>query len=361
MADESPWVVINGRRGAWAVIDGKRMFVERSRDVKRQAWRKPAFRYSAAEIARLDRLEEREKKATARREKEAAKEKKRKANLKKKAKAEAEAREERNRRIREGLPDPNLKLSSSQPQLSDFFPVVGRRSAATAKVSPVGLAEEPEQDSGVKRARVRGDPEWDELEAWFRDCEAEIRGFAKHRAVPQSEEGTGVTGTTSLAPIPSDNDCSDASPGSPASPAASEKIKPNAPGLARAPASPSQTSTTDTQSPSYRKGDQAVDGTVYASSRLLDDNDSSCGGDRGEAIDACTRYNFSPLSLPQLPPSSLEDSHFDMGEFLGPKAAAAAASPSSSDSFFDETAGLIEEAFRETGGKFLDDIFDGKP
>ena len=88
------------------------------------------------------------------------------------------------------------------------------------------------------------------------------------------------------------------------------------------------------------KGDQAVDGTVYASSQLLDDNNSRCGGDYGEAIDACTRYNFSPLSLPQLPPSSLEDSHFDMGVFLGAEAAAAAVLPPSSDSFFDETAGL---------------------
>lgn len=76
-------------------------------------------------------------------------------------------------------------------------------------------------------------------------------------------------------------------------------------------------------------------------------------------IDACTRYNFSPLSLLQLPPSSLEDSHFDIGVFLGAEAAAAAVSPPSSDSFFDKTAGLIEEAFRETSGKSLEDMFDG--
>lgn len=94
----------------------KRIIIEKSRAVRRKYLRRNnTFRYSASQIARIDREEERERRAEQLREKE----KKRITNKKKKAEKEAQEREERKR---QGLPDPNaLRVPSSQPLLSKFL------------------------------------------------------------------------------------------------------------------------------------------------------------------------------------------------------------------------------------------------
>ncbi|CAG8925001.1 unnamed protein product [Penicillium salamii] len=102
----------------------RRIILEKSSDVKRR-WQRSnqRFQFTAAEIARLDREEEREKKAKQLREKE----KKRIATKKRKAEQEARAREERRRR---GPSEPcAYRVPSSQPLLSMFL---GKSSSTTA-------------------------------------------------------------------------------------------------------------------------------------------------------------------------------------------------------------------------------------
>ncbi|KAG0158932.1 hypothetical protein PDIDSM_6452 [Penicillium digitatum] len=103
----------------------RRIILEKSKTVKRRYQRSnQRFQFTASQIARLDREEEREKKAKKLREKE----KKRIANKKRKAEQEAQAREERKRR---GIPDPYAaRVPSSQPLLSIFLGAAKRQSPA---------------------------------------------------------------------------------------------------------------------------------------------------------------------------------------------------------------------------------------
>ncbi|KAL4890776.1 hypothetical protein BDV59DRAFT_76996 [Aspergillus ambiguus] len=94
----------------------KRIIIEKSRTVRRRYQRSnQRFQFTPSQIARIEREEERERRAQSLREKE----KRRIANKKKKAEKEAKAREER-RRL--GLPDPNAPtVPSSQPLLFNFL------------------------------------------------------------------------------------------------------------------------------------------------------------------------------------------------------------------------------------------------
>ncbi|KAE8157372.1 hypothetical protein BDV40DRAFT_51030 [Aspergillus tamarii] len=94
----------------------KRIVLEKSRTVRRRYQRSSKrLKFTASQIARIERDEERERKAQKLREKE----KKRIANKKKKAEKELKAREER-RRL--GIPDPNAPtVPSSQPSLFNFL------------------------------------------------------------------------------------------------------------------------------------------------------------------------------------------------------------------------------------------------
>lgn len=94
----------------------KRVVLEKSRTVRRRYQRSnKRLKFTASQIARIERDEERERKAQKLREKE----KKRIANKKKKAEKELKAREER-RRL--GIPDPNAPtVPSSQPSLFNFL------------------------------------------------------------------------------------------------------------------------------------------------------------------------------------------------------------------------------------------------
>ncbi|KAB8232941.1 uncharacterized protein BDW43DRAFT_99122 [Aspergillus alliaceus] len=94
----------------------KRIVIEKSRTVRRRYQRSnKRLKFTASQIARIEREEERERQAQKLREKE----KKRIANKKKKVEKEAKAREER-RRL--GIPDINApRVPSSQPSLVNFL------------------------------------------------------------------------------------------------------------------------------------------------------------------------------------------------------------------------------------------------
>ncbi|KNG81916.1 hypothetical protein ANOM_008735 [Aspergillus nomiae NRRL 13137] len=94
----------------------KRIVLEKSRTVRRRYQRSnKRLKFTASQIARIERDEERERKAQKLRERE----KKRITNKKKKAEKELKAREER-RRL--GIPDPDAPtVPSSQPSLFNFL------------------------------------------------------------------------------------------------------------------------------------------------------------------------------------------------------------------------------------------------
>lgn len=116
----------------------RRIVLEKSKTVKRRYQRSnQRFKFTASQIERLDREEEREKKAKQLREKD----KKRTAAKKRKAEQEARAREERKRR---GIPDPNApRLPSSQPLLSMFL---GAGKPASAPVTEPPLDPAPTRE-----------------------------------------------------------------------------------------------------------------------------------------------------------------------------------------------------------------------
>ncbi|KAL4925614.1 uncharacterized protein BDV17DRAFT_182617 [Aspergillus undulatus] len=98
------------------MADRPRIVLEKSRTVRRRYQRSnKRFQFTASQIARIEREEERERRAQKLRDKE----KKRVQEKKKKAEKEAKAREERMRR---GLPDPNAPtVPASQPLLFNFI------------------------------------------------------------------------------------------------------------------------------------------------------------------------------------------------------------------------------------------------
>lgn len=95
--------------------DRPRVILEKSRTVRRRYQRrKQQVVFTKAELERLERAEEKERRAKKLQENE----KRRKENKKKRLEKEAIAREERKK---SGLPDPNARISSSQQLLSNFF------------------------------------------------------------------------------------------------------------------------------------------------------------------------------------------------------------------------------------------------
>ncbi|KAL4808915.1 hypothetical protein BDV18DRAFT_157854 [Aspergillus unguis] len=98
------------------MADRPRVILEKSRTVRRRYQRSnKRFQFTASQIARIEREEERERRAQKLRDRE----KKRVQDKKKKAEKEAKAREER---IRRGIPDPNAAtVPASQPLLFNFI------------------------------------------------------------------------------------------------------------------------------------------------------------------------------------------------------------------------------------------------
>ena len=112
----------------------RRIVIEKSSTVRRRYQRSnKRFKFTAEQLKRIERDEARERRAKELREKE----KRRIANKKKKAEQEAKDREERRR---QGLPDPNVKVPSSQPLLSRFLGLTSRPLSAEGSVTEESLA-----------------------------------------------------------------------------------------------------------------------------------------------------------------------------------------------------------------------------
>ncbi|KAJ5774273.1 hypothetical protein N7457_009169 [Penicillium paradoxum] len=134
----------------------RRIILEKSKTVKRRYQRSnQRFQFTASQIERLDREQEREKKAKQLREKE----KKRIANKKRKAEQEARVREERKRR---GIPDPNAaRVPSSQPLLSMFLEAGKRQSPVTPDPEPTTTETESHKEENTDFGSDGGDTEPD--------------------------------------------------------------------------------------------------------------------------------------------------------------------------------------------------------
>ncbi|KAJ5944691.1 hypothetical protein N7516_004859 [Penicillium verrucosum] len=180
-----------------------RIILEKSKTVKRRYQRSnQRFQFTASQIARLDREEEREKKAKKLRDQE----KKRIANKKRKAEQEAQAREERKRR---GIPDPNAaRVPSSQPLLSMFLGAGKRQSPAVPEPAPTTTEIESHDDNLGSEG---GDTEA-ESDA-FDDLDEELENdLSELQEVGVLEKGEGQDiGTATRASFKDDDEFSDCS------------------------------------------------------------------------------------------------------------------------------------------------------
>ncbi|RDW57545.1 uncharacterized protein DSM5745_11440 [Aspergillus mulundensis] len=142
------------------MADRPRVILEKSRTVRRRYQRSnKRFQFTASQIARIEREEERERKAEKLREKE----KRRILLKKKKTEKDAKAREER---IRRGIPDPNAPaVPASQPLLFNFI-------KRTPSVQPEGEGpeEQPEIDS-ESESKTETISEFDDDDSSFDDEE----------------------------------------------------------------------------------------------------------------------------------------------------------------------------------------------
>ncbi|KAI2717653.1 hypothetical protein CBS147332_4533 [Penicillium roqueforti] len=177
----------------------RRVILETSKEVKRR-WQRSnqRFQFTASQIAQLDRREEREKKAKKLREKE----KKRIANKKRKAEQEAQAREERKRR---GIPDPNARVSSSQPMLSMFLGAGKRQSPAAPEPAPT-VTELEVHDDNSGSAGGDTEAESDDLDEVLENELSELQDAD----VPKEPEGQDIATETRASSLEEDefSDCS---------------------------------------------------------------------------------------------------------------------------------------------------------
>lgn len=132
----------------------RRVIMEKSRTVRRRYQRNnKRLQFTPSQIARIERDQERERRAKQLQEKE----KKRIANKKKKAHKEAQEREERRR---QGLPDPNaFRVPSSQPLLSKFLAKPKTDSPPIQTESSTG--EDGHEDEGEGETPCEDDTEPD--------------------------------------------------------------------------------------------------------------------------------------------------------------------------------------------------------
>jgi hypothetical protein len=146
----------------------RRIILEKSKTVRRRYQRSnQRFKFTASQVERIDREEEREKKAKQLRERE----KKRIANKKRKAEQEARAREERKRR---GIPDPNTRVPSSQPLLSMFL---GAKQLSPAPPKPETTTTETETELGSDGGDTEADSDaFDDLDEELENDLSELQG-----------------------------------------------------------------------------------------------------------------------------------------------------------------------------------------
>ncbi|KAE8375624.1 hypothetical protein BDV26DRAFT_267377 [Aspergillus bertholletiae] len=135
----------------------KRIVLEKSRTVRRRYQRSnKRLKFTASQIARIERDEERERKAQKLRERE----KKRIADKKKKAEKELRVREER-RRL--GVPDPDAPtVPSSQPSLFNFLkkgpsvPVEQETTCEDTEPDPTSTEVDTSEDSNSENDKLDG-------------------------------------------------------------------------------------------------------------------------------------------------------------------------------------------------------------
>lgn len=178
----------------------RRITIEKSSTVRRRYQRSnKRFQFSAEQLARIERDQERERRAQQLRDKE----KKRVANKKKKAEQEALAREERKRT---GLPDPNgPKVPSSQPLLSMFLkkpqsaekpesecPVQPNPEPTTTETSGNDNCADTEIDSAAGDTEVDTDS-YDDLDEEIENEMSGLQrsGFQEEPTVPDAGVNTG--------------------------------------------------------------------------------------------------------------------------------------------------------------------------
>ncbi|KAJ5615626.1 hypothetical protein N7537_000740 [Penicillium hordei] len=181
----------------------RRIILEKSKTVKRRYQRSnQRFQFTASQIARLDREEEREKKAKKLREKE----KKRIANKKRKAEQEAQAREERKRR---GIPDPHAaRVPSSQPLLSMFLGTGKQQSPAVLEPAPTVTDIESHDDNlGSEGGDTEAESDaFDDLDEELENDLSELQDVV----ILQEPEGQDI-GTATSASFKDDDEFSDCS------------------------------------------------------------------------------------------------------------------------------------------------------
>lgn len=174
----------------------RRIVMEKSKDVKRRHQRSKPFRFTSAQIARIEREEQRENRAKQIREKEA----RRIANKKKKAEAETKTRAERRAR---GIPDPNIRVPSSQPLLPIFFNA--RRPQSPQLVGASAFVEDtdlPDEATIIAdRTVLGGTTDWDCFDLWTDG----IDGCGPPK--PQSDRRKGYRKDEIMVVDSSDSDC----------------------------------------------------------------------------------------------------------------------------------------------------------
>lgn len=142
----------------------RRIIIEKSSTVRRRYQRSDRrFKFTPAQLARIEREQKREARAKEIRERD------KKRTVKKKQKAEKEARE-REERKRLGLPDPNApKVPSSQPLLSNFLcrkpsaeETLKEESPTTIRPDPTTIeTDEHGRGEDTEAASAAGDTEVD--------------------------------------------------------------------------------------------------------------------------------------------------------------------------------------------------------
>ncbi|KAJ5997085.1 hypothetical protein N7522_008745 [Penicillium canescens] len=192
----------------------RRVILEKSKTVRRRYQRSnQRFKFTASQVERIDREEEREKKAKQLRERE----KKRIANKKRKAEQEARAREERKRR---GIPDPNARVPSSQPLLSMFL---GAKQPSPAPPKPETTTTETETELGSDGGDTEPDSADGDTEAdsdAFDDLDEELENDLSELQGPDNSEirDAGISGDSEghgtgedIHPVKDDDEFSDCS------------------------------------------------------------------------------------------------------------------------------------------------------
>lgn len=176
----------------------RRIVLEKSKTVRRRYQRSnQRFQFTASQIERLDREQDREKKAKQLRERE----KKRIAAKKRKAEQEARVREERKRRAH---PDPNgaFRPPSSQPLLSMFLgaaklpaaPTPASESIPTPTTTTTTIRKESHDDGGnTDSGSAAGDTEaesdaFDDLDEELEHELSELDAGVPETAPPKNED-----------------------------------------------------------------------------------------------------------------------------------------------------------------------------